>query len=160
MWHHPPAMWLVRPGIGMGDLLFGSSREDVSRHLGEPEDVSEDLLGVAPSIAWYYWQLGVSAHFDGEDDFRLGALQLERQDAALFGHQLIGLPEEDVRQVLERLSLGPAEYEVMEFSDFPTMCLLRYEDHMLTFWFKHGRLESIHWEPIIGPDDQVRWPEG
>jgi hypothetical protein len=151
--------WVVRPGMGLDDLLFGSSLDDVRYDLGEPEDVSEDLLGLAPTIAWYYWDLGVSAHFDAEDDFRLGTLQIEREDAELFGHSLIGMRESEARAILGRLGLGPAEFEVMRFSDFPTMGHLIYADEGLNFWFKHGRLESIQWGYRIGPDDQVCWPE-
>ncbi len=87
--------WVVRPGLGLRDLPFGSSFDDVKYELGEPEDVSEDLLGVYPTIAWYFWDLGLSAHFDAEDDFRLGSFQIEREDADLFGHRLIGLPESE-----------------------------------------------------------------
>jgi hypothetical protein len=151
--------WVIRPGIGLGDLAFGASQDDVRQFLGEPDDVAEDLLGASASIAWYYWSLGVSAHFDGEDGFRLGTLHVERPDAELFGTKLIDLPEEQVRATLDSHDLGEGEYQIMEFSDHPTLCWLRYESRMLNFWFKQGRLESIQWNHLIGADDQVIWPD-
>jgi hypothetical protein len=155
---HPPMQWIVRPGIGLGDLRFGSEREEVRLLLGNPEDISERPLGYDKSIAWYYWELGVSAHFCGEDGFRLGTLQVERQDAELFEHRLIGLLEHEVREILGRMSLGAAKYEVMEFSDFPTKCRLVYQDQGLNFWFKHNRLEAIQWGYLFGANDEVLWP--
>ena len=150
--------WVILPGIGLDEIRFGSLQEDVRLLLGSPEDISEHTVGYDLSIAWYYWQLGVSAHFGGEDDFRLGTLQIERKDAELFGCQLIGLFEQEVRQILEQRNLGPTKYEVMEFTDFPTKCRLVYQDQGLTFWFKHSRLEAIQWGYLFGPNDEILWP--
>jgi hypothetical protein len=150
--------WIIRPGIGLGELLFGSSREVVQSQLGEPERVEEALLTVDPRITWFYWEQGVSVQFDGEDGFRLGTLQTDREDAELYGHRLIGHPEDHVRSVLGQLSLGSAGFEVMRFSDHPSLGWLRYDERGLSFWFKNGRLDSVQWNPLIGPDDVFLWP--
>src|SRR4051794_37191388 len=92
-----PTLWIIRPGVGLGDLRFGMFREDVQRYLGEPEDIKEHPIGSDLDIAWYYWDLGVSAHFGRDDNFRLDTLDVERADAELLGHRLIGLPVEHVR---------------------------------------------------------------
>src|ERR1051325_7844020 len=119
-------VWVLRPGVGLGGLVFGAARDDVYLYLGNPEDVSEDLLGPDPRVAWYYWKLGIGAHFSGVEGFRLGTLQVERADAELFSRRLIGRPEESVRAVLTSFGLGEFEYEVMEFADHPTLSLLSY----------------------------------
>jgi len=151
--------WVIRPGIGLGDLLFGAPREEVRLLLGQPEDVREDLLGIDPSVSWYSWELGVMAYFYGEDDFRLGALQVERPDAELYGRQWIGQPETEVRTALAGLSLGEARYEVKEFTDHPALHWLRYEGQGLDFWFKRGRLDSIQWGYLLGADEAPCWPK-
>jgi hypothetical protein len=154
----PAIRWLIRPGVGLDDLLFGSSLEEVQLYLGEPEDRNESLLGVDPSVAWYYWNLGVTAYFYGEDGFRFGAMQVERADVELFGRRWIGLPEMEVRMALAALC-GEGQYEVMESADHPTLHWLRYEAHGLDFWFKVGRLNSIQWGYLLGPDEEPCWPE-
>ena len=65
-WHnlgHPSRRRAGRPRVRRG------AGRRARLYLGDPEDVSEDLLGPDPSVAWYYWDLGVSAHFSGEDGF-------------------------------------------------------------------------------------------
>jgi len=151
--------WVVRPGLGLGDLRFGALRGEVRLRLGNPEEIKTEAWGYDLHIAWYYWQTGVSVHFCGEDDFRLGTIDLERPDAELLGHRLISLPEPEVREVLERMNLGPAQNEVMEFSDYPTKRRLIYEDQGLNFWFKHDRLESIQWGCLFGANDEILWPQ-
>lgn len=151
--------WIVRPGIGLGDLLFGSSRDVVRSQLGEPDDVDEDLLGPDPQVTWHYENLGLTANFDGEEDFRLWSLKTVCEDAELCGHRLVGRLEERVRSVLGQMSFGPAEFELLEFSDHPSLGWLRYDEQGLGFWFQDGRLDSIDWRPLIGPDDEFLWPE-
>jgi len=151
--------WIIRPGIGLSDLLFGSSRDVVRSRLGEPEDVDEDLLGADPTVTWHYEEIGLTAQFVGEEDFRLLSLQTVREDAELCGHRLVGRPEIRVRSLLGQMGFGPALFELLEFSDHPSLGWLRYDEHMLGFWFEGGRLESIDWYPRIGQDDEYIWPE-
>jgi hypothetical protein len=61
--------------------------------------------------------------------------------------------------VLGQMSFGPAEFELLEFSDHPSLGWLRYDEQGLGFWFRNARLDSIDWCPLIGPDDEYIWPE-
>jgi hypothetical protein len=152
--------WAVRPGIGLGELLFGVSRDVVRGHLGEPDEVDEDYLCPCPEVRWHYEDLGLTASFDGEEGFRLWSLRVTSEEAGLFGHRLIGCPEGRVRSVLGRMGLGPVEEELLEFSDHPSLGWLRYPDRGLDFWFQEGRLDSIQWNPLIGSGDEFLWPRG
>ncbi|WP_435020477.1 hypothetical protein TA3x_001850 [Tundrisphaera sp. TA3] len=150
--------WNVRPGIGLGDLRFGSSRDAVAGRLGDPDDIDEDLDGPDPHVAWEYENLGLTAYFDGGEDFRLSSLKIESEDAELCGHRLVGQPEALVRAILGGLDLGRSEFELLEFADHPTLGWLRYDEQGLGFWFQDGRLDAIDWGPLIGPDDDFLWP--
>jgi hypothetical protein len=151
--------WVIRPGIGLGDLLFGSSREDVWLQLGEPENVEEDLLNTG-LISWYYWNLGVNAYFSEDADFRLDSLLVERADAELFGRRLIGKPEKEARAVIGSFDLGRGEEDVLEFSDHPALWTLSFPDRGLQFLFTQGCLEWMQCSCVIGPDDEFCWPSG
>jgi hypothetical protein len=147
----------IRIGYGLGELPFGSSRDEVRSYLGDPEELSEDFTGENQSVDWSYPSLGIDAYFSGEDDFRLGTLRTENPDAALFGERIMALPEAHVRSWLER-QIGPPTEEVMEFSDHPSLLRLSYPKLGLEFWFKNERLDAVLWSYLIGDDDQVQWP--
>jgi hypothetical protein len=151
-----PIEWVVYPGAGLGALVFGVHQHEVARYLGKPEEVDTSKIGNDDTIAWYYWDLGVSAHFDGEDGFRLGTLDIEREDAKLFGRRLIGCTDRRVREVLDPLALGATEWE--EYTHANHISLLTYTDQQLYFYFHNGLLHNIQWTPRFGADDQYIWP--
>ena len=148
----------IRLGVGLGELKFGASRDDVRLYLGDPEDVNEDLLSFDPSIAWYYWEAGLSAHFDGEDDFRLGTIQIEREDAELLGMRMIGRPRHEALAMLAPYDLGPVEEEGMESAESPTMRVMRWDEQNLDLWFDDGKVDAIQWGCFIDQADRIVWP--
>jgi hypothetical protein len=151
-----PVEWVIRPGLGLGVLAFGALQHEVARYLGKPEEVCADKIGGRDTIAWYYWELGVTAHFDGEDDFRLGTLDVERDDATLFGRRLIGCTEHRIRELLDPHALGATEFHgVTPGNSIP---LLAYTDQQLYLYFHNGLLNNIQWTPRIGADDRFIWP--
>ena len=58
-------------GKGLADLPFGATRDEVSAIFGEPEEVDQIDLGDEESIAWHYWNLGISLNFDESENYQL-----------------------------------------------------------------------------------------
>ena len=63
-------------GKGLEDLPFGASQGGVEAVLGKPEEVDEMDLKGEQSVAWHYWELGISLNFDESLDFKLSSIDV------------------------------------------------------------------------------------
>jgi hypothetical protein len=99
------AAWAIQPGVGVGPLVFGMTREQVVRMLGDPE--REQPRGAGASLLMYPSQ-GVSVGMsdaDGVGSFTMAAAEVfpRRPDARTFGGRTaegigIGASEEQIRK--------------------------------------------------------------
>ena len=159
----------VRPGIGLEDVLFGQSVEDVERLLGpapkssfeRDDDESTRILEYPTEsmFLFFYEEDGRR----GEDAFRLWSIEvaLAAGGYCLFGMPLHGVSRDAVIDLLSR-HLSPAEMKDIEEEPFdetieesaPSVPALK-----ATFYFdQDGILEDLHWGPFFGSDDEVIWP--
>lgn len=149
-------MMKIIPGRGLDSLKFGVTRQDVLDYLGQPEEISEEILNGEKRIAWYYWSQGLSAHFDEDNDFRLETLDIETEGANIGGFYLIGLSESKLLEVLEH-NFGNLILE----DQLPELDKKLYtiEDQGLNFWVEGGKLASIQWSPFFDNEkDEYIWP--
>jgi hypothetical protein len=86
----------------------------------------------------------------------LGALDIEREDAKLFGRRLIGCTERRVREVLGPLALGATELHPASREYSQT--LLAYTDQRLYLYFHNGLLDTIQWTSLIDTGGHFIWP--
>ena len=124
-------------GKGLDDLPFGATREEVESVLGKPEETDEIDLKGEKSIAWHFWEMGISANFDESQDFRLSSLDVASPEVLLFDQALIGKPIAEVKEFLADKKVGEPVAEVQRG--------LIYEDANLSLWFNGGDLEEIQW---------------
>src|SRR5262249_37568505 len=128
----------IRPGAGLGDIVFGSSRDEVRRHLGEPDDTSENLLPEHPGVLWTHAKLGITAISPGYRAYNLHYLIVENEASELFGQRLIGLPEEQVCSLLGPFNLGDPESAQVQTPGHPDVTWLIYHRENLWFEFEQG----------------------
>lgn len=127
----------IKLGKGLDDLPFGATQEEVRAVLGEPEEVDEIDLVDEQSIAWHYWDLGVSLNFDESEGYALCTIEVASPEVSLFGKQLIGMPRAEVKAFLDKQGIGPSEDEVHNG--------LVYPEVNLSLWFNGGDLSEIQW---------------
>ncbi len=158
----------IIPGRGLSELLFGATFQETRAMLGDPDDIGksefedEDTGEITTSEMWTYGELGVSAHFDEDDDFRLGMLSVNTPGYSLNGLQLIGKKEDQVLKLIEPFEFGPKEEEDVIFEDnddAPAGRLVSFLDKEIEFWFEDGRLTEIQWSPFWTDDENRLWPE-
>ncbi len=148
----------IRIGLGIGQLFFGSSMEQVRSYLGEPEELDESFEPESTSIDWSYPSIGVDAYFSSDDELVLGTLRIDHPDATLLGEKVIHRPEAYVRSLLEQLIGSPKE-EVMHFSDSPSFVRLMFSEKSIEFWFKNEVLDSVIWSCAIDDQGEIVWPK-
>ncbi len=96
----------IIPGVGLGELIFGSSFQETRAILGDPDDIGrseeedEDSGEISISEMWTYGSLGVTAHFDEDDDFKLGMLSVNVPQYKLEGLSLFCKKEVAVLDLL------------------------------------------------------------
>ncbi len=155
-------------GRGLGELLFGSTFQETRAILGEPDDIGrsefddDDDGDISISEVWTYGDLGISAHFDDDDDFRLGMISVSTKSCSLEGLSLMGKKEAKVLELIEPLNFGPLEEEDVEFEDddeAPDGRLISFVEKEIEFWFEDGTLTEIQWSPFWEDDDNRLWPE-
>jgi hypothetical protein len=127
-------------GKGLDDLPFGASQSDVEALLGKAEETDELDMRGEKSVAWHYWNIGISVNFDEGLEYRLSSIDIAAPEVELFGEALIGRSRDDVKQFLDQQNIGESKDEVQRG--------LIYRDANLSLWFNGGDLEEIQWGVI------------
>ena len=139
----------IRLGKGIGDLLFGSSRDEVQAYLGEPDEIghhSYDREGFELYETWKYADLGIFATFEEEGGFVLGTLSAYSDTCSLNGRPLIGKAREEVLKAISALDPGPMTSEDM--SSESDLELLSFDSISLNLYLEDGVVNDIQWSPF------------
>jgi len=124
-------------GKGLDDLPFGATQGEVESIFGKAEETDELDLKGEKSIAWHYWDIGLSMNFDENQDFRLSSIDVASPEVLLFDQPMIGKTMAEVKDFLADKKIGTPVDEVQRG--------LIYEDANLSLWFNGGDLEEIQW---------------
>ncbi len=144
----------------MAILLFGSSRDEVRAHLGEPDEIGQyfyDGEGFDTYETWKYADLGIFATFDEEDGFVLGALSAYSDTCLLNGRPLIGKAREEVLEAISALNPGAMTSEDMSSED--DLEFISFDSISLNLWLEDGVVNDIQWSPFWLDEQHQEWPK-
>ncbi|MDD2191208.1 MAG: hypothetical protein PHO12_01505 [Bacteroidales bacterium] len=125
---------------GIGELLFGSTIENVMKQIGsadEVEDIGEDIE--YPTTILHYHKLGFSLFFDNNDNSLLTCIDIDSDDVEIFGKKLIG---SSPREVEELMIENKIYNETKEAEDWGEM-RISFEEYSIDFYFIDEKLVSI-----------------
>ena len=125
---------------GIGELLFGSTIENVMKQIGsadEVEDIGEDIE--YPTTILHYHNLGFSLFFDNNDNSLLTCIDIDSDDVEIFGKKLIG---SSPREVEELMIENKIYNETKEAEDWGEM-RISFEEYSIDFYFIDEKLVSI-----------------
>lgn len=151
----------IVPGIGLGDITFGMSREEVEQLLGTPQAktvTSYDDSGEDLSDSWEYHELRLDLSFEEEEDWRLSIISASSEDYTLEGKELIGLEMEELLPELAELQINDLVVEDLE-GEHPESQLISSEATGMNFWLNKGILEEIQWGPLFLDEHTIDWPK-
>lgn len=151
---------IISLGQGLGDLKFGSSREQTIAILGQPSE--KDMFSLSDeegddSEAWHYDTLDISLSFDEENDWKLTSIAISSPDYTLNGMSLIGKTKEEVLAELEKNDWGEIEEDEEIAEDNPDACLLYLDEVTLSLWFDEDILTELQWGPFH-KSHEIIWP--
>jgi hypothetical protein len=152
----------IKPAIGLGDIKFGMTRDQVKKILGEPAEIEqlsysdsdEDL-----TESWHYDDQDLSAGFDEDEDWRLVTLAISSQEYDISGKKLIGLNQEQLLAALAALKINDLETEDCSDDENPDSLLISSEEMGISFWLEDGMVSEIQWGPVITEEETILWPE-
>lgn len=152
----------ILPGIGLGNVKFGSTREEVKTILGEPDEIeySETSCDDNSRIeTWHYDELELSAEFDEEENWELVALGVSSGDFELNSKPLIGLKMEKLIDTLNDMDVLDLELEDLPTEDSPSSQLISSEKISVDFWLEDGKLREIQWGVWLTDNGFIEWPD-
>ncbi|GAB4251489.1 MAG: hypothetical protein Tsb0034_30470 [Ekhidna sp.] len=152
----------IIPGVGLGKLKFGMSREEVKAILGEPNHQQITDYGDEESDqndAWEYHPLRLDMSFEEAENWKLTIISISSEDYHLKGSSLIGLNMEELLEELEVLGFDELEIEDTSSAENPDQMLVSSEDQGINFWVNEDIVEEIQWGPIFTNDNTIQWPE-
>jgi hypothetical protein len=152
----------IIPGVGLGPLKFGMSREAVKLMLGEPSfidkyshsDSANDL-----TESWEYEELALSLSFDEEEQWKLMMISVTSDFYELDGANLIGMKEEKLLRELDEIDLGYLNLEDCSDTDSEEQKVIEIDEKSINFWLISGVLDEIQWSPLFSDDDTIKWPK-
>lgn len=153
----------IQAGQGLGSIKFGITRDELSKIIGEPDEVdsfshSEDEDDVTE--AWHYDMLELSASFDQFEDWRLVTLSVSSPKYLFEGRSLIGTERKELIDTLQGLGLTDLEFEDWSSAESPDHKLIASEEAGMNFWLDEGVLSEIQWTPLYSEEqDCLLFPE-
>lgn len=140
----------IIPRIGMSDVRFGMTQDEIKTIVGEAEEIATDDCGDGDkSVAWYYWSRGYSFSFHSGVQWRMDTIEVSGASASIEDSFLVG---KDSSQLMDFLRTNNLEGHVKESG------LVYVEKWDMNFWIEDGKVDSIQWSVPIGDDDNELWP--
>lgn len=143
----------VIPGIGLDDIRFGWTRQQVEDRAGPPEKITDGDYGPEGGGAyalWYYFSRGITFSFNAEDGWRLGSVEVDADSTRLNGLRVMGLRREELLALLAA--------EEAPFAEEQDQGLVAVDDWGLNFWLEQDRVTGVQWNTLLDDDDEIIWP--
>ncbi len=144
----------INLGAGLGDILFGMSREAVRKILGDPTEIDDnpfkEELGHRTQT-WHYDELKLSLSFQEPIEWELDTISVTDAFYILNKESLIGKSMMMVKTALEKMDVTDLEMEDHSDEDGAKHTLLSSDSYLSNFWFDNNILAEIQW----GPEDDV-----
>lgn len=85
----------VKPGVGIGPLLLGMTRDEARERIGDPTEIEQtDVAGVKEH--WSYDALQLRLSFGEDDEWRLWSITSSYPWATLEGVRVVGIGGSDL----------------------------------------------------------------
>ncbi|PHN04682.1 hypothetical protein [Flavilitoribacter nigricans] len=148
----------IQVGAGLGSILFGMSRAEISAIIGEPnEKITESYTDDGENLTeiWHYDELELSLGFDEEDDWQLVSIAVTSPFYLLESVSLIGKEVEAVQTELQNIGVSDLELEDWSSAENPDHKLLTSDDESMNFWFDQDILTEIQWSPLFADEETI-----
>ncbi len=151
----------IKPGTGLGNLLFGMGRTQLRDMLGEPDEIestTHDDEGEDITESWHYDDLEVSVSFESSEDWRLCTIAVSSPEVSLHGKKPIGMNASELTDLLHSMDVKNPVREDWSSAEAPDYHSITAEELEMVFWIEDGEVMDIQWGPYFMDEDTIRWP--
>lgn len=145
----------VQIGVGLDNLIFGMSENDVMAILGKPDEID---MYLSFAITYCYNTMMIKLRFDKVEELKLYDIEIFNPHVIMFKQKLIGKSKSQIKSILKKLGYTKIEHEdyaCYDMDGFETL----FSDEIGTFFaFEFNKLIHIDIEPIINDKDKIIWP--
>lgn len=132
----------IKPLLGLGEIEFGFTRNQVKAIIGEPSEVDtfkydedeEDEL----TESWHYDEKEVSFSFEEVEDWRLVNIAISAEDFKLDGKKIIGLKKKALLEILNNMDFRT----INEDDENNVISII---ESQINFWFDSGEVAEVQW---------------
>lgn len=159
----------LKIGIGIDNIKFGMSEEDVINILGNAENVCtfyesiNDIFGETNSIGkieslnditYFYNDKQIELIFNKDEECKLYTIQVSNPDVKLFESKIIGNTKDQLIKFLN----DNGNYEDFIIEVYDTFEVFLYEELNVTFYFEKNILTKIDFSPLYIDENTISWP--
>jgi hypothetical protein len=152
----------IKIGIGLGDIRFGITKEELIKIAGEPTE--KDIYNASGeedgylTESWHYDEAEFSVSFDEEDNYRLTTISTSSPDCMLNGVHVVGKGMDHIMALLKDEKLDEPEMEDLsdQSIDQKLLCFLASS---LNLWFEDDNLTEVQWGVLWSDEDTPSWPK-
>ena len=152
----------IKSGIGLGDIKFGVSREDLKGLIGEPDEVENYTLTgdeEDQTESWHYDELELSVSFLKKDAWKLVSLTSSSEDSIFKGIELIGLSQKQLKEELSNLAVKDLQFEDCSSEETPNLELVYSMQEGMNFWLEEGVVTDVEWGVKYLSEEEIDWPK-
>jgi hypothetical protein len=154
----------IIPGVGLGTLKFGMTRDEVKKLVGKPDEI-ENLPGFEEEVndeleSWHYDEHEFSLVFDADYDWKLVSIAVSDPYFTFHGKNIIGMDKQETLDLLSNLGIEISNEEDLSDEENPDLELIESEDAGLMVWFANDEVIEIQILPDVEEDGETLiWPE-
>jgi hypothetical protein len=150
------SQFALKPGIGIGDVKFGASRDEVRRLLGEPKEEETFDSCEKGDIRWYYPSLQLNIYFGIDDALRVDSFETTHGDMRIWGSEIIGI---GVTELLQLFKQHHGELPEIIDGSYGEL-LYSFHDCGCNVYVEEEVVASIQLGVLFDEaGDNVRWPD-
>lgn len=130
----------ITPKIGLGEMHFGLSQEDVKAMLGEPNEIDEADTDLDDGLEfWHYDERELSVAFDEMHDNQMISMAVSSNNYTLKNQSFIGKSADEIIEFLEK--------ENMDYNQEESV--ISVGDINLNFWMDENQCSEVQWSAEV-----------
>ncbi len=153
----------IIPGVGLGALKFGMTRDEVKKIAGKPDDV-ENLPGFEEEVndeleSWHYDEHEFSLVFDADYDWRLVSIAVSDPYFTFHGKSIVGMEKQEVMDLFAEHTIEISNVEDVSDEENPELELIESDDEGIMVWFENDEVIEVQILPDVEEDGETLvWP--